>query len=405
MKKLDKYLLSATIGLAALGSAQAETIYMAGSTGQRVITQTAISHLLTGATFQGTNSDFTKANFGIWTGTFNGKSVTIKVSLGGSAGGIAAVAGSKTVNFPTDAAPTKDPTAPGAAADKHIPDFATAELFQGTTNFNGKFQGTVYETLQDEVTAVIALKFLGSKGFPGSNITTTQAQLLYSAGKMPVSMITGKKGDQKKTVFALGRNTDSGSRGTALTDIGLGYNAVVKQYLPTISGAKADANGILVGGTVDKQELWPIEIVSGVSSNTLGNSGFKSGSLIAAALTTKLSSKAYKIGNAKATAGFYIGYAALGEADDIAIPAGAKELAFNGIPYSLKNVDQGLYTFWTYCHIYRKKNLTGTAKNFFNSLVTQLKTKDAETAGTGFFLKRFSVKRSSDGGIVTPLFF
>ncbi len=406
MKNIKKYTSAAFLGLALGGTLNAETIYITGSTSERVVAQTAISHLLTGASFQGSNSDFTKANFGIWTGNFKGKPVTIKISLGGSTGGIAAVAGSKTVKFPTDANPKADPTAPGAAADLRLAHITTAGVFQSTTNFNGKYQGTVYATLQDNLVAVLALKFIASPGFPGTNITTQQAQLLYREGKMPVSLFTSKKADQKKTVFALGRNSDSGSRGALLAESGLGFNAVVKQYLPTISGAKPNKDGVLVGGSVDSQDLWPVEVVSGVSSNTLGNSGFKSGSLIAAALTVKkMSPKAYKIGNPKAKGGYYLGYAALGDADVIAIPAGAKELTYNGVPYSFNAVCQGQYTFWVYAHVLYKKTLSGTPRQFAESLVAQIKNVDAEAQDAGFFIKHLSVQRSSDGGNVTPIFF
>ncbi len=406
MKKLKNYTASAALGLALISSTHAATtLYISGSNGDRVITQTAIANLLTGETFSGVNADPTKSNFGIWNGVYKGEAVTIKVAFIGATGGIAAVAGGKTVKFSSDATPTKDPTTPGNASDDRIPDFTLSTNFQSTSPFQGRYQGTVYETLQDQVVGVVPMKFLASPGFPGTNITSQQAQLLYLTGKVPLSLFTGKTPDRKKTVFAIGRNSDAGQRFGALAEIGLGYNAVVKHYLPTITGTKPNKDGIAVGGTVTKQELWPIETVSGVSSNTLGNSGFSSGARLAPALTVTLSKGAYKVGNAKATGGYYIGYLTFADAKNIAIPAGAKELSFNGTKYSTQNLRDGLYTFWLYTHVLYKKNLKGTPLTFANQLAFRIKTADAQAQGAGVFLSSLAVKRTTDGGVVTPTFF
>lgn len=405
MKTLKKYTASAALGLALISSTNAATIYIAGSNGDRVVTQTAISNVLTGATFQGVNADPTKANFGIWTGKYKGNDTKVKVAFIGATGGIAAVAGGKTVKFSSDATPTKDPTVVGNQSEDHIPDFSTSTNFQTTSPFQGSFQGTVYETLKDQIIGVVPLKFLASPGFPASNITTQQAQLLYLTGKVPVSIFTGKPADRNKTVFAIGRNTDAGQRFGTLAEIGLGYNAVVKHYLPTITGAKPNKDGVNVGGTVTKQELWPIETVSGVSSVTLGNSGYSSGARLAPALTVTLSKDAYKVGNAKAKAGYYIGYLTFADAKNIAKPAGAKELSYNGVSYTPVNLRDGLYTFWLYTHILYKKSLSGTARNLADTLATRIKNNDAEAQGSGVFLSSLQVKRTSDGGVVTPIFF
>ena len=200
------------------------TIYIAGSNGDRATTNTAIPKLLTGTvTFAGTNATATKANYGVFTGgSFNGTPVTIKVSYIGATGGIAANAGSLTVNFVPDGVSggsVPDPTISGNAYDAHIPDFTLSTNFQSTSPFTGTYKGHYYESLNDTLVAAIPLKWLGSKGYPGSNLTTQQAQLLFSSGAVPLALFTGSSADQNKTVFATGRNTDAGQRYVAVVEL------------------------------------------------------------------------------------------------------------------------------------------------------------------------------------------
>src|SRR6478735_5722798 len=90
----------AALALTSVASAQTD-IFIAGSNGDRVATNTAIPKLLTGTvTFAGTNADPTRANFGVFKGgSFGGSPVTVYVSYIGATGGIRAVAGAQTVKF------------------------------------------------------------------------------------------------------------------------------------------------------------------------------------------------------------------------------------------------------------------------------------------------------------------
>ena len=412
--KLLTTVAAGLFSIAFAGSALAQqriTIYVAGANGDRATTNTAINHLLTGATFIGTNTDLTKANFAIFRGgSFNGVPVDVKTAYIGATGGIAAVAGSLPVNFLPDSAVAgtnnPDPTVGANPNDPEVPDIAMSTNFVSSSPFVGNYQGHFYEDLtpQDQIVSVIGIKWVASKNFPanGANFTPQLAQALFGNGKLPLALFTGDANDQNKTVFATGRNLDAGQRYAAQAESGIGLNAKVKQYKPSISGTTV-VNGVAVGGTVNSQVLWPIETFSGVSSQVLGNSGATTGSNLAPFLTAVLGPNAYTVGNANATAGYYVSYLTTQDADTIAIPNGAVELTWNGVPYSDENVRQGKYTFWVYEHLFYRQATTGTQKSFGDALANQIKTVDASVAG--IFLSGMKVSRQFEGSLITPTYF
>lgn len=395
------------VSAALLHTASAQTvIYIAGSNGDRVVTNTAIPKLLTGETYAGTNNDPTRANQATWTGgTFNGIPVTIKVSYIGATGGLGAVAGSLPVKFLPDGATggsNPDPTVGSNPHQAAVPDFTMSTNFLSSSKFNGLYQGHFYENIaeNDNILGVVGMKFVASPGFPGDNITTQQAQLLWGNGSAPLSLFTGNPADENKTVFATGRNTDAGQRYGAHTETGIGLDGFVKNYKPTITGAAPGVGGFTVGGTVNSHVLWPVETWSGVNSQFPGNSGESSGARLAPYLTATLGPDAYKVGNANATAGYYISYLTPGDADSIAIPNGAVELKYNGVTYSEDNIRNGKYTFWLYTHLMHRSSLAGTAKDFADALVVQIR--DVDTVVAGILKSTMKVSRQAEGGLVTP---
>jgi hypothetical protein len=282
--------------------------------------------------------------------------------------------------------------------------------FQDTSPFTTLYEGVNYVRLEDQLIGVTGLKWLGSKNYPGDNVTPQQAEALYLSGAQPLAVFTGLPGDENKTVYAIGRNTDAGQRFAALAEPKIGgsnttaVNAVVKQWRPTISGAAAGVGGFVTGGTVTSHVLWPVETFSGVSSQFPGNSGFPTGATLAPALTAVLSPAVYTAENANATAGYYIGYLTPGDADSIAIPNGAVELKYNGVPYSVENVREGRYSFWVYSHLLYRSTLSGTPRTFADALANQIKTVDA-VAGGGILIDTVKVQRFSEGGNITPIYF
>lgn len=412
--KPSKHLIAALGLIAGALTATAQTpvtIYIAGANADRVATNTAIPHILQGQlTYAGSNSDPTKANFVMWTGgTFNGTPVTVKASYLGATAGIASVGGNLAVRFLPDSATggsNADPTVGSNPNDPAVPQIAMSSAFVSSSPFNGTYQGHTYEDLtpQDQILSVLGFKWVASKNFPADNITPQIAQLLWQNGKVPLAMFTGDPADEHKIVFATGRNQDSGARFVAQAESGVGINAVIKQYKPTISGAGPGAGGATVGGTVTSHALWPVETTFSGSSLFKGNSGASSGSTLAPYLTAVLGSNTYTAADPNATAGFYISYLSEQDADTVAIANGAVALKWNGVPYSRQAIQEGNYTFWGYEHLLYRAATTGIFRQFGDTLALQIKTTDAGPAGQ-IFIDTMKVSRQSDGGVISPTYF
>ncbi|MDD5351509.1 MAG: hypothetical protein PHQ12_14955 [Chthoniobacteraceae bacterium] len=392
MNSIKTLLLGAT-GLALAHSASAQiTIRIAGSNGDRAATTQAIQNLLVGETYAGIDPTPTKSNFSNFTGgTFGvgGPAVNVKTAFIGATGGIKAVAGSETVRFLPNGATGTANGNPLTDANPHedaVPDFGVSTNFQSTSPYQGIYNGHTYITLTEVLTGVVALNFVASPGFPADNLTTAQAQALYTGGAIPLAFFTGSPADHNKTVFALGRNSDAGQRYGAQAEIGIGVNAVVKQYQPTVSGTTATSH-----------VLWPRETFSGVDSNFAGNGGYSSGALLAGGLTLTLGPNAYHVGNPSATAGYYIGYVTPSDAAT-AVTGGATVLKWNGITYSQTAIEEGQYTAWLYTRVIYDPNLAGTVRTFADAIASEVAANTIVNPGGGIKLDNLQVTRNSESG-------
>lgn len=440
--KLNQLIAISALALVANQGAIAQTVIrIVGSNGDRTATQTAISHLLaTGWTFRGTSGSATTANlsvatganFGAWNGTYAGNPVVIKVSFSGALAGIAAVAGNTDQRFVvTDGTGTGSVPNPltgtvlGTDYEIGKADFGFSTNFQATSPFNGVYESVTYSPVIEETVGVTPLGFYASPGFPagGANITTQLAQLLYTNGSVPLALFTGDfTNDVNKIVYAIGRNTDAGQRFGAYTEIGLGTTTAVRVWKPTFSTAQTTTSGITFGGVVGSHDLWPAETVSGIYS-PLGSGGFSSGALVAQHLTVTLGSDAYrgKYWNAdtaafeylypSATAGYYVGYVTPGDATDrilggngvVPLANRGLSLSYNGVALTSANVQNGKYTAWVYNRILKPQSgLAGSKLTFANALRDQISNVDAASGGGLFDDGSFKVKRTTDGGLVTP---
>ena len=438
MKRLSNLPIALALLLSATAAGAQTVIRIVASNGDRTATQTAISKLLTpGWSFNGVNgyttsagtlATATGANFGAWNGTYAGNPVIIKVSYSGALAGIAAVAGNLDQRFvpsngTNDGAVVNPLTTNTFEIGKA--DFGFSTNFQSTSPFNGVFQSVTYSPLVEEIVGVSPLGFYASPGFPATaaNITTQQAQLLYTTGSVTLAQFTGDfAADANKIVYALGRNTDAGQRFGAYTEIGLGTTTTVRVWFPSVTG-RTTTSGITYGGTVNSHELWPVNQQPGTFPVPLGSGGYSSGALLAENLTVTLGPDAYKnkyfddelgaftFQYPDATAGYYIGYVTPGDAQNRILGANGVvplanrgvALSYNGVPLTDDNVRSGKYTAWLYNRILKPQSgLTGTKLTFANALRDQIKTVDAPAGGGLFNDASFKVFRSTDGGLVTP---
>lgn len=423
IKTASKLLLTSLAALTFGGVALADdpiVIYISGANGDRATTNTAINNILTGATFVG--GSLTGANYGIFkNGQFNGTSVTVKVSYQGAAAGISQVAGSLPGYFLTDSS-TADPTVPGNPRDDSVPQIAMSTNFQATTPFLGLYQGHLYEDLgaNDTLVSVVGLKWYASPSFPGTNITPQLAQYLFTAGSVPLSFFTGQATDRNKIVFATGRNLDAGQRFVAQAESGIGIYGTVKQYQATIANQSSDSAGYKHGGQVTSHKLFDPQTTSGVNSVFPGNGGVDTGKNLSAYVSATLEANAYTLGGtlqsvdasgntAPITAGYYVTYLTPQDGD-VAVGYGATELSWNGVPYSVQNVAEGRYTFWTYEHLFYRNSLaTSTApkdvliKSFADALAARIQNFDATVAGIK--LNDVFVTRSGEGTVVKAKYY
>ncbi len=443
--KLNTAFLALAFAATGLATSHSQTVVrIVASNGDRTATQTAISNILApGWTFNGLSGfvdssvggfslgNVTGANYGTWLGTYAGTPVRIKVAYAGALAGIQAVAG----NVPQKFAPTNgtndgavlNPLLTGNPFELGTADFGFSTNFQATSPYNGLYESVTYNPIVEEVVGVSPLGFYASPGFPstGANITTQLAQLLYTSGSVTLAQFTGDfTNDENKRVYAIGRNTDAGQRYGAYTEVGLGTTTTVRVFFPTISGRSSGAGGIIYGGTVDSHALWPVAEQPGGIPQPFGSGGYSSGAILADKLTVVLGPNAYKnqfinddgqpeFEFPNATAGYYVGYLTPGDANNrvlgnngvVPLANRGIALSFNGIPLTNANVQNGKYTAWVYNRILKSSSFNttpGFTLTFANALRDRIKNVDAPSGGGLFDDATFKVKRSTDGGLVTP---
>ncbi len=410
--KLLKLMTGSILALALVGAAQAQTtMRITGSTAFRSNTHTAIQNIfdagtLTFAYLDNANGTATISNTSaaIFKGNIGGVATTIKSHWSGSEGGIQTVAGSPnfTVTYFADTTSTLPP--PGnklpngtALTDSSVPDVAMADTFQATSIFHGTVNGITYATLNKQkkttglpagqIVGVVQFEFVASNSAPGglANMTSQNARDLWANGHMALSLLTGVSGDESFTVYAAGRDIDSGTRLTTFAETGLGALATVKQYEPLKGGVRANT----CCGALDAPPytLEPPATINGITE-PLGDGGYSSGGDLANAISNTTSGS-----TCFAT---YLGLSDAGTA----IGNGAHALNYNGIPYSVTAVQEGQYTFWGYEHLFYRDTTITKVKTVADKLALQIFNTDAPAP----HYNAMKVTRKTDGAVVTQNF-
>ncbi len=208
-----------------------------------------------------------------------------------------------------------DPTVGANPNQAVVPDFSMSTNFQSTSPYIGLYQGTNYATLLDQKVAAIPMKFLGSKGYPGDNLTTQRVAIALHHGCLAFGSVHGQQCSPEQDCLCDGaqyrRRTALRTTHREQSELPHDGRAFQAGYL--WSGLRG---GWLRGwwhGT--SHDLWPVETVSGVSSEFPGNSGASSGANLAPSLTATLSANAYTYGGnfPDATGGYYISYLTTGD--------------------------------------------------------------------------------------------
>jgi hypothetical protein len=414
--KIPKLLLATVLAsLAFAGVASAQTaIYISGAPATRAIWNQSIFNTLvaksTGSptiTKYWSGSAYNTANQIILTGgNIGGTAVTIYGSWTGSTGGNQSVANTPpaTISALKVGFLLLSASTPGGSntnlTNTQYPQVNLSDTQQATVPFNGTTSvtspTTSYVALTEAGThpspAVTGFEFLTNKGAPASlnNITTNQAQNLFTSTGLPLAQWSGAVGDQGTFVYPVGRDIASGARYILLaeTGIGVGNNSQLIQFEPTVSGGALTDIGdnFAPGGTIN------------LITFPLGNGGYPSFSNVLTDLEA----------TSTPAVGYIVTYVTDSDAIASAIPNGAQPLSWNGVPYSVAGIQQGVYTYWSYLHVYYNNTSNyistnfPTAKTFADDLDADLAVDTNYSAGTAAILtSSLAVSRLTDGGLVT----
>jgi len=362
-------LIATAFSLALFSAANADepvVIDLTGSTAGRSAVVAAVKALLVGesAAWAG-NATENKATRQIYYGgTFNDVPVTVRMFWSGSAAGVRDISNAPQLNNSYIAADYatagQNNSAPlAAASDETVSEIGFSDVFQTSTAFTTN-------TLASEVqVAVLPFVFMKNDGAPAglTNMTPALFAALYGGlGELRLSMFTGLPADDSHTVYAGGRNDESGTRITSLANCYYPLSLGVNQY--TGSGDPATLTFV-------------------------GNSGYSSGGDVATLLSSTTSAGTSLVA--------YVGITDGGTAAG----SGAGYLKFNGVEYTAANVYNGSYSQWGYLHQSTMLDLTAgtTTTDFYTALQDEITT----TPGTGTLnLADMRVERAADGAAVTP---
>ncbi|XHR29299.1 MAG: hypothetical protein ACFUZC_01800 [Chthoniobacteraceae bacterium] len=414
--KIQKFLAAGVLTLAlAASSAHADyTIRIAGSSAYRSCVHQAILEILN--TDSGTKymtiggKDINSTNAAIFSGstsaafTYNSTTipantkVTICTSWTGSVAGVYALANatSTTIGFiPADATITNAATNATASDKTSTVDIAMSDVFLSTAAsvVNAKWTSSTITEAKGGSTyngiGICPFKWLISGVTSGvTNISTQNVQALYNAGIIDQGQLTAGSSLTGNYVYAFGRDNDSGTRLTAFAEAGLGATFLPSQY-GLVSGTSLVTN-------VNNIDTVPQEVII-TGTLAAGQGGYASGGDLASALAFTGSNGSLAIA-----------YVSVADANKQA--GKVADLNYNGVPYSVNNVINGSYTFWSYEHMFYLKSAKTTSGVFAEKLANQLYTKTVGefagtdlTSGTAAYIKvsDMQVSRSDDGDIVT----
>lgn len=359
--KLNKILLPLVgASLLAMGARAQVNVTITGSTAFRSITfdraaslfdagYSAVGNFSTGpGTYVGTMSNAIPS--------LRNTPVTVRLSFSGSAAGMLAVDQSTPIiTINTD-----------GTTNNLVPDLALSDVFpeSATPSINGA-------DFEQNIVGVIPFVWVKNNALAGiANITREQAQLLCTSSGVVtngLSLIPGMPasylgGVSTNPIYMTGRDSGSGTRITTFACIG--FTGTPREW------------GLTPGGT--------LVLTNGYSS--AGNER----NIIA--------------GNTNV-----IGY--LGVADATAIAASATAISYEGVPFSVANVQNGSYAMWGYEHfVNRTSGLSANQAAIRNALVAAITNPGYQTTNTLYTASfvdqaRMQVQRGTDGGTITSLNF
>lgn len=379
-----------------------------------LLPQTAFNGVLPGYAYENTSgSGITgpnNSNASTFRGYVGGNSanafVIIKCSWSGSAAGVQAVAYAPSntpstlpIKFLPDTAnfnnnsnsgnSNPDPRSSNTASEYEsaVADVCLSDTKQTSSPFLGSYNGKTYSALTEQGGSSVGVVAFAWVLSDVGNSTLTQAQKDRVAtvtnvnfqqlqaqftgfGVYPLNGYTGNSSnatDASVSVYATGRDPDSGTRLSAFAEIGLGATTLgVTQYDPATGSP------------------YPAGSVNGVAVEE-GQSGESSGGTIRSKMA------------ADGLSNVYITYMGRSDANTLAnAQNGGRILSYNGVAISDDAIRSGQYTFWSFARMYYR-SATGTKLNAINGIGNAIRSSYAP-----ILVSSMKCSRDEDGGPITP---
>ena len=416
MKTVNTFLVGlAAVAISSHASADV-VIRLTGSTAYRSNTHTALTTAtptglgfaqtaFTGTTASGGSAAASGAKYAIYEKGATPNKITIKTNWTGSVGGIQAVAEQRPdVKWLPDVGTSGIVAGSGnnetsAATDGVPADIAFSDSFQSSTVFKTPL-------LADTICGIVQFRMVTNFGPGGVNpITSVNSQqiraLLTSNVGLPLSVFTGNSADTAK-VYGIGRDPDSGTRVSLLTEAGLGANGTVVHWSPTSAGGTVSG---ISGNNVTSLEAWPPSTLFGINYEE-GNGGYASGGDLARLF--RLNTAAVSVKGAAAAPCYFIAAVGKSDADTVIAPTGSGAGAGKVIKYEnaddnaltsaqvADNIKNGVYPLWSYLHCLHN-GLTGDKLAFYSDLTLLLKN----STSSNIKLDDMKVERIIDGATIT----
>jgi len=395
-----------------------------------------------GGRLSGSTIESAKQNQWLIPNFSTGIDLEINATFSGSTAGVESVSGqSKSQKFIANGTGTvASPLGGQSAGTAYTPDnnwITASDTFQASTLFNGNqtFYAAAgatspftanYQTLTADLGGnpggVEVYHWVVSPGAPSrfSNITSAQANLLYTLGSLPLSFFTGNNADEGTTVYALSRDAGSGARTVALAEIGLqppGTNAYINSFVPAITPGTGttDTQGDVIGGTITAINQAPAGTIPSTGIyEPAGDTGFASfGTSLKGGSVADSSTSSANIGLLQAitatppNGALLVTYLDNDDTNEAlqngvsgagSATTGAKLLSYNGVTATTVDatndpvVSEGEYTFWSYESFLAPSSQSSTSASFETLVEAQFPT---YTALPESYLQ---VNRSADGG-------
>ena len=409
------------LALAATASADV-TVNITGATAFRSAALTTIkAKFAAGGSYKYAHDaaagSLTSSTYSVFIGTFPGigGTTTMRCCFTGSVEGIRALAlapasdPSPPKYLPTSVATASAAAGGGETAAVSIGGISTADsdiAFSDVTAASTPFASSASSFTTHAVGAIV-FTMMTNEGSSITNVTSQQYRSLLTQGFQPKSLFTGV-GTDTSLVFAVGRNDASGTRTTALAEIGYGITNTVNQYFAST----------MSGNTITQLKLCDISSTYASTvwgQNIAGNGGYVSGSGVKTAfgLTSSSTQVVDESGNESFAAGPISLITWLGVSDAAsAKTAGGVLCGYNGVTLDLKGtsntlssddkakIANGSYTAWGYERMFRKNSASSDVQAAYTGIKDAI---PANIGTAGMAISDLFVGRSTDGGNVAPL--